>query len=150
MTFSEDPLKETLAEIGIFVGVIGLVVYFINRMKNGQEKVHGMEKKGGLGKRGGMGKKGGMDHGKKEHGKRWMIFMAIVVLIFLSCCIQLYMQNIRNVKNPQIQQEYSGMFDYSQQKWTTGFYSGLFYTTYALSIPVMILGLRGGAQPWRP
>lgn len=130
--FSNDPLKETLSEIGLFLGfIIIVIVGFVWWSKRNDNKGKDRKKseKGEKGEKGGKGGKGGK-------GLWW----AFALLVFLAACVfvQVYMRNIRAVTDMDVQNQYSGMYDYRNKKWTSGWYTGLFYVTYIVTIPFSI------------
>lgn len=127
--FSNDPLKETLSEIGLFLGfIIIVIVGFVWWSKRNDNKGKDRKKseKGGKGEKSGKGGKG--------------LWWAFALLVFLAACVfvQVYMRNIRAVTDMDVQNQYSGMYDYRNKKWTSGWYTGLFYVTYIVTIPFSI------------
>ena len=138
--FSTDPLKETLSEIGLFLGimaviVIGFVWWRMRRDANQNgEKGQNVEKS----KKSKKGKKG--EKGKRGNAVWWAV--AILIFVMANVFTQVYMRNIRAVKDVDIQKQYSGMYDYEHRVWTSGGYTGLFYVTYAVTVPFSIF-LRG-------
>lgn len=100
--FSNDPLRESLSETGLVVGIlafIGIVVWGYFRSYRQQD----------------------MSTRKKAHSSSSSSTRSVIVIVLLSFIVftRLYLYRITQVDDPAIQQQYADMYDYQRHTWTS-------------------------------
>lgn len=122
---SDDPLKATLYEFAIFVGIllmIGIGVMIWVYRKKGSKK------------------SSKISNNKKGFGKLGMALLVLFVLMALASLFMFsFMKKIAQVSDPQIQSRYNHMYDYNNKEWKSGWYKFIFYASFAVFVLILIL-----------
>lgn len=115
-----DPIKQTLYECGMILGIIVVGIILILSFQY-------------------------YTHYKTKNKNKPISFLwltptpkKIMVVVFFGMVIfiQLFMQNIRKVDDQSLRKEYESVYDYSTRKWVSTGYTFLFYFTYVLTLPL--------------
>lgn len=127
-SLSKDPLQETLAEGGVTIGIILIIVILfvvVQRFRNRDLP----KKTGKTGKNEKTGK-------TTRHIGMVIAVIVVVVVVALSDFFRVYFRKITLVQDPAIRAKYSGMYDYQKQQWTSTWYKVLYSTFFVLSLPI--------------
>lgn len=125
-SLSKDPLQETLAEGGVTIGIILIIVILfvvVQRFRNRD-----------LPKKTGKNEKTGKTTRQNPMGT--FLVIAVIVVIALSDFFRVFFRKITLVQDPAIQAKYSGMYDYQKEQWTSTWYKVLYSTFFVLSLPI--------------